>query len=241
MTEKILSLVIPTYNEGENILNLVKQLTEAFNKNSIDAEIIIVDDNSPDGTGRLCEKLSEKQKNIVVIQRAGKLGLSSAVIDGFRKASGSVVGVMDADFSHPVEIIPKMFDEIKKGADLVVGSRYVSGGSTEGWPLKRKITSWGATMIASPFTKIKDPVSGLFMFRRGVIDDVKLSPVGYKIGLEVIAKGNYKKAVEVPYVFVNRKAGKTKLGVKEYVNYLKQVASLIAYKTSKKLKIRSGT
>lgn len=240
MDKKMLSVVIPTYNEGENILVLIKKLSEDFRENSINAETIIVDDNSPDGTGKLCAALSKKQKNIVVIQRPGKLGLSSAVIDGFKKARGDVIAVMDADLSHPVGVLTKMFAEIRNGADLVVGSRYVKGGRTEGWPLKRKITSWGATMLALPFTKIKDPVSGFFMLRREVIKGVSLSPIGYKIGLEVIAKGNYKKAVEIPYVFVNRKAGKTKLDVKEYVNYLKQVASLLVYKASKKVKIRSG-
>ncbi|MBI3412928.1 MAG: polyprenol monophosphomannose synthase [Candidatus Aenigmarchaeota archaeon] len=236
MKKKSLSIVIPTYNEGENILKLIRSLSEAFRKNSVSGEIIIVDDNSPDGTGKLCAKLSEKQKNMVVIRRPGKLGLSSAVIDGFNRASGDVIGVMDADFSHPVGIIPKMFKEVEKGADLVIGSRYIKGGRTEGWPLKRKITSWGATMIALPFTRVRDPVSGLFMFRRHVIEGIKLSPIGYKIGLEVIVKGRYKKVVEVPYVFVNRKAGKTKLDVREYVNYVRQVLSLLAHRLSGKLK-----
>ncbi len=238
---KALSLIIPTYNERENILGLIKNLNQVFRKNFIDAEIIVVDDNSPDSTGKACAELSRKQKNVVVIQRPGKLGLSSAVIDGFSRAKGETIGVMDADFSHPVNVIPEMFNEIKKGADLVVGSRYVKGGDTKNWPLKRKITSFGATMLALPFTRIKDPVSGLLMFRRSVIENVCLSPIGYKIGLEIIVKGKYEKAVEVPYIFVNRKIGKTKLNMKEYINYLRQIASLVAYKTSKKIKIRSTT
>ncbi len=236
----MLSLIIPTYNEGNNIISLLKKLDESFKKNNIISEIIVVDDSSPDGTGKMCKGLSRKNKNIIVIQRPGKLGLSSAVIDGFHKSKGDVIGVMDADFSHPVEIIAKMFAEIKRGADLVVGSRYVTGGDIRGWPMKRKITSWGATTLARFFTNLNDPVSGLFMFRRSVIENVELSPIGYKIGLEVIVKGKYKKAVEVPYVFVNRKIGKTKLNVNEYVNYLKQLAGLIAYRMSKKIKIRSS-
>ncbi|MBI4177637.1 MAG: polyprenol monophosphomannose synthase [Candidatus Aenigmarchaeota archaeon] len=235
-----LSIVIPTYNERENILKLIKSLGEELAKNSIKYELVIVDDNSPDGTAELCEKISKKRKNIIVIKRPGKLGLSSAVIDGFKKARGGVIGVMDADFSHPVSAIPRMFNEIEKGADLVIGSRYAGGGSTKGWPVKRKITSWGATMIAKMFTKIRDPVSGLLMFRRGAIDNVRLSPIGYKIGLEIIVKGNYNRVAEIPYVFVNRKIGKTKLDAREYVNYLKQIASLVAYRMSRKVKIRSG-
>ncbi|MBI4167725.1 MAG: polyprenol monophosphomannose synthase [Candidatus Aenigmarchaeota archaeon] len=233
---KALSLVIPTYNERENILGLIKSLNQVFRENSIDAEIIVVDDNSPDNTGKACVELSRKLKNIVVIQRPGKLGLSSAVIDGFNKSKGGTIGVMDADFSHPVSVIPKMFSEIKKGADLVIGSRYAKGGDTKGWPMQRKITSFGATMLALPFTRIKDPVSGFLMFRRPVIEGVKLSAIGYKIGLEIIVRGKYKKAVEVPYVFVNRKVGKTKLNMKEYVNYLRQISSLIGYKLQTRLK-----
>ncbi|MBI2085664.1 MAG: polyprenol monophosphomannose synthase [Candidatus Aenigmarchaeota archaeon] len=237
----MLSLVIPTYNEGNNINRLLAELNRSFKENKISAEIIIVDDNSPDGTGEMCKRLSKKQKNIIVIQRPGKLGLSSAVIDGFRKAKGDVIGVMDADFSHPVEIIAKMFAEINNGADLVIGSRYTSGGGIKGWPFTRKITSWGATTLALPFTRLKDPVSGLFMFRSSVIGGIELSPIGYKIGLEVIVKGKYKKVVEVPYVFVNRKVGKTKLNLKEYANYLRQLAGLIIFKVSGKIKIRSVT
>ena len=109
----LLSLVIPTYNEKENIEFLIKKLNAHFKKNSIKAEIIVVDDNSPDGTGKICKKLAKKQKNLVVLERSGKHGLSSAVIDGFKKAKGSVMCVIDADFSHPIETIPVMLEEIK--------------------------------------------------------------------------------------------------------------------------------
>ncbi len=226
----MLSLVIPTYNERENIKALIGHLESLLKENAINAEIIVVDDNSPDGTGKICKAIAKRQKNIVVIQRPGKLGLSSAVIDGFTKAKGDVLGVMDADFSHPVSAIPRMFEAISDGADMAVGSRYIRGGKTVGWPMTRKVTSFGAKLIALPLTRIHDPVSGLFMFRRSVIDGVKLNPIGYKIGLEVIVKGNYRKLVEVPITFINRKAGKTKLDIKEYNNYLKHISQLLLYK-----------
>ncbi|MFH0890082.1 MAG: polyprenol monophosphomannose synthase [Candidatus Aenigmatarchaeota archaeon] len=226
----LFSLVIPTYNERENIGLLIKDLNHVFRKNSIKAEIIIVDDNSPDNTGKLCKGLAKKQKNLVVIERSGKLGLSSAVIAGFGAAKGDVLGVMDADFSHPVQTLPRMVAEIKKGADVVIGSRYVRGGGIEGWPIIRRITSLGATTMALPLTSVRDPMSGFFVLRRGVIKGVSLDPIGYKIGLEIIVKGRYKKIVEVPYVFMNRKAGKTKLNAREYTNYLRHVFSLLLYK-----------
>ncbi len=224
------SLVIPTYNEKENIGALIQKLNSVFSENNVSAEIIIVDDNSPDGTGGFCREISKKQKNVVVIVRSGKLGLSSAVIEGFEKAKGDVLGVMDADFSHPVNVIPKMIAEINNGADIAVGSRYVRGGGIKGWPFFRRITSLGATALALPLTRVRDPMSGFFVLRRKVIDGVKLNPIGYKIGLEIIVKGRYKKLAEVPYVFENRKTGKTKLNAKEYANYLRHVFSLLAYK-----------
>ena len=139
-----LSLVIPTYNEKENIQKLIKKIQEEFNENKINGEIIIVDDNSPDGTGKILEDLKKTQKNLKVIHRSGKLGLSSAVLEGWKIADGEVLGVMDADLSHPPEKIKELFGAIENGeADFTIGSRYIKGGKIEGWNLKRKLmVSW---------------------------------------------------------------------------------------------------
>lgn len=135
-----LSLVIPTYNEKENISFLIEKIQKEFKTNKIKGEIIIVDDNSPDGTGALLEKLKKKQKNLKVIHRQGKLGLSSAVLEGWKIAEGEILGVMDADLSHPPEKIKELFFEIEKNNfDFVIGSRYIRGGKIEGWNLKRKL------------------------------------------------------------------------------------------------------
>jgi len=128
-----LSLVIPTYNEKENIQKLTKKIQEEFKENKIDGEIIMVDDNSPDGTGKILEDLKEKQKNLKVIHRKGKLGLSSAVLEGWKIADGEVLGVMDADWSHPPEKIKELFEAIEKGeADFTIGSRHIKGGKIKG-------------------------------------------------------------------------------------------------------------
>lgn len=163
------SLVIPTYNEKDNIQKLLLILREEFSKNNIESEIIIVDDNSPDGTGKILEKLKIEYSNLKVIHRSGKLGLSSAVLEGFNIADGDILGVMDADLSHPVVKINEMYQKIINGADFVIGSRYIKGGKIEGWNLYRKILSKGAILLAKVFTSIKDPMSGFFMFRKELI------------------------------------------------------------------------
>lgn len=222
------SVIIPTYNEKENIKILIPKIFEVFRKNRINGEVIIVDDNSPDGTGDAADQLSKKF-NVKVLHRKGKLGLSSAAVDGFKIASGDILGVVDADFSHPPEVIPKMIKCLDK-ADFVVGSRYTKGGGVENWSLKRIIISKGAGFLARGLTNVKDPMSGFFFFRRDVIKDTKLNPKGFKICLEILVKGDYKNVVEMPYTFAIRKFGESKLNWKEVYNYIKHVISLYWYK-----------
>ncbi len=192
--------------------------------------MVIVDDGSPDGTGSLADELS-KSFAMKVVHRKGKLGLSSAVLEGFAAATAPVLVVMDADLSHPPEKIPEMVEKITSGqADVVVGSRYIKGGSVEDWPVSRRIISKGATLMARWLTKVKDPMSGFFALKRSVIEGVTLNPVGYKIGLEILVKGRYDKAVEVPIRFYNRKSGQSKLKGSEYLKYLDHVILLYEYR-----------
>ena len=226
-----LSLVIPTYNEKENIKKLIEKIQQEFKKNKIDGEIIIVDDNSSDGTGDIVEKLKRKQKNLKVIHREGKLGLSSAVLEGWKIAGGDVLGVMDADLSHPPEKIRELFWAIKNGeADFTIGSRYVRGGRIEGWNLKRKLMSKTAILLSRIYTNVKDPMTGYFMVKKEVVKDSVLNPKGFKILLEIIIKGKYKKIKEIPITFVNRVEGKSKAGGKEIFYYLQNLAGYLFYK-----------
>ncbi len=223
-------MIVPTYNEKDNLDELVQRINSSCSKAGIECEIVIVDDNSPDGTGAKAEELA-KSARMKVLHREGKLGLSSAVLEGFKVASGSVLVVMDADLSHPPEKIPEMVSKIESGeAELVVGSRYIKGGSVENWPLRRKAVSKGATFLARWLTKVKDPMSGFFALSRSVIDGVALNPVGYKIGLEILVKGKYEKAAEVPIHFADRKAGKSKLGGTEMLRYIDHVSMLYEHK-----------
>jgi dolichol-phosphate mannosyltransferase len=226
-----LSLVIPTYNEKENIQKLIKKIQEEFKENKINGEIIIVDDNSPDSTGKIVEDLKKKQKNLKVIHRSGKLGLSSAVLEGWKIADGEILGVMDADLSHPPEKIKELFGAIEIGeADFTIGSRYIKGGKIEGWNLKRKLMSKTSTLLSRVYTKVKDPMTGYFMIKKEVIKNVDLNPKGFKILLEIIIKGKYQNIKEIPIIFINRIEGKSKAGTKEIFYYLQNLIGYLPYK-----------
>jgi dolichol-phosphate mannosyltransferase len=220
------SVVIPTYNEAGGIEKLIATLTDVFDRASIKGEIVIVDDNSPDGTGALVDSLSQRYP-LRCVHRAGKLGLSSAVIDGWATCSSPILGVMDADFSHDPNIVPALVGSIESGeCELAIGSRYVAGGGITNWPWRRRVTSSVAISLARPLTRIKDITSGFLFCKRSVIEGVDLDPIGFKIGLEVIVKGKYRSAKEVPYVFTDRTHGSSKLNSGEIFNYLKQLRKI---------------
>jgi len=222
----MLSIIVPTYNERDNIAELSRRIFSALEKAGIHGELIIIDDGSPDGTGDYAESLKGTY-NIKVIQRGKKLGLASAVIEGFNTASYDVLAVMDADLSHPPEVLPVMFDSIKSGqAQFVIGSRLVPGGGSTAWPWYRRFVSWVARIIARPLTPVRDSTSGFFMLKRSVIDGVELNTLGFKICLEILAKGKYDRAAEIPIIFVERGKGRSKLGPGEVLEYLKQLMYL---------------
>lgn len=226
----MISIILPTYNEKENIEKLVREIFDVT-KNNI--EVIIVDDNSPDGTGLVAENLT-KEYNVKVIHRSRRLGLSPAVIEGFNIAKGDIIGVMDADLSHPPNLIPQMINLLKNDtADVVVGSRYSIGGEVETWSFSRKLVSKFATSMAKFLVDIKDPMSGFFFMKKNVVKNTKLNSKGYKILLEMLVKGNYNKVIEVPYTFRGRGIGKSKLNAKEYLKYLGDWFKLLCYKIAK--------
>jgi len=229
------SIVIPTYNEAGGIERLIATLDEIFRANGLDGEIVVVDDNSPDGTGEIVEGLGSRHP-VRCLHRAGKLGLSSGVIEGWRFArpESEAVGAMDGDFSHDPTILPKMVAALESGAyGLAIGSRYVRGGGIRDWPLRRKLTSIVAIALAKPLTPVLDITSGYFLLRRDALEGVELDPIGFKIGLEVIAKAHYGKAIEIPYVFTDRTTGTSKLNGGEIANYLRQLRRIYATKLAR--------
>ncbi|MDV3103683.1 glycosyltransferase [Thermococcus waiotapuensis] len=228
------SIIIPTYNERENLEELFERISNTMEKAGYDYEIIIVDDDSPDRTWEHAEELGRTRGYPVkVVRRTDEKGLSSAVIRGFKEAEGDVFVVMDADLQHPPEKIPELVREIEKGADIAIASRYVPGGAVENWYWYRKLISRGAIMIgrvALPKIRhVKDPVSGFFALRREVVEGAELNPVGFKILMEILIKGRYSRVVEVPFTFGLRKAGESKLSGKTIINYLKHVYRLMKW------------
>jgi dolichol-phosphate mannosyltransferase len=143
---------------------------------------------------------------------------------------------MDADLSHPPELVPALLSAIEDGADLAVGSRYVAGGGVEDWPMKRQIVSRVACLMGSVLVPVSDATSGFFALRRSVIDGVTLNPIGFKIGFEVIARGRYRSVVEVPYTFRDRELGASKFGRREVGQYVVQLGQIARDKLLRRIR-----
>ena len=237
------SIIIPTYNESDNILRLIREI-EKYLPTSDFTEIIIVDDNSPDGTGKLVEEYINQQKStsekegspktrnyrIKIVHRIGKNGLIPAIMDGVKQSSGQNVIIMDADFSHPPEVIPKMMQELKMNPNsIIIGSRYIEGGKVVGWPKKRKLLSTGASILARfglNVRRVKDPMSGLFALPRELIENISIDTKGYKILLEILVKNKEIPTKEIPYTFVDRQSGKSKMDRNVIMNYAEAIWQL---------------
>jgi dolichol-phosphate mannosyltransferase len=221
-----LSIVVPTYNERERLAELVDAVFAAGRGAHLEIELVIVDDNSPDGTGVLADELA-RTRSMKVVRRAGKLGLGTAVVAGFSVASAPVVGVMDADFSHPPALVPVLFAAMKStNADVVVASRYVRGGSTPDWPWSRRLLSRIGCWLARPIAPIRDAASGFFLIRADLARNVRIQAGGFKICLELLVRGAPNRVVEIPYLFADRELGESKMSLREAAGYLIQLRDL---------------
>ena len=230
------SIIIPTYNESQNILKILKSIGDILPPKIL-TEAIVVDDNSPDGTGKIVENYLKNFKKITgytidVIHRTAKKGLSSAILNGIQQAKGDTIVVMDSDFSHPPQIIPRMVDALKKyRCDIVVASRYVKGGKISNWSLKRKFLSKIATSIAKKGLGVQaaDPMSGFFAFKRPIIKGLKFDAIGFKMLLEILVKTRGANVREIPYTFTDRKLGSSKVSLSTAYDYAKSVWKLYRY------------
>ena len=223
-----LTIVLPTYNERENIINLVPQISGVLRKNKISYEILVIDDNSPDGTAQIAKKMN----GVRVISRERKMGIGSAYRCGFDNAKGRIIVTMDADLSHNPKYLPDLVRKINEGYDAAIGSRYVEGGDIVGWGVKRKLTSGIANGLTHFFLGIPvaDVTSGYRAYKRELLKQIPLDSIessGYSYLLETIFYAvRFGKIAETPIVFEDRKAGSSKLGKKEYFNYIKSVFRL---------------
>ena len=224
----VLSIITPTLREAPNIPFLVKEISSVLNPVIPKWEIVIVDDNSQDGIVGVCSRLEHQGMPIRLVVRKNKRGLATAVIKGFKQAKAKILVVMDADLSHRGCDIPKLYEAIINGAEFALGSRYIPGGSTDDkWTIYRFINSKVASLLAKPLVEVSDPMSGFFALPRSVFERNKaLSPVGYKIGLEIIVKCKPHPIKEVPIHFRCRERGQSKLTFKQQLLYLYHLYAL---------------
>ncbi len=229
----LVSVVVPTYQERDNLDELVGRVSETLDRLEMLFEIIVVDDDSRDGTDAEIARLQQAGRPVRLVERRGERGLSSAVLRGFDEARGEYLVCMDADLSHPPEALPELLSAIRATeAEMVIGSRYVPGASTdEEWGKLRRLNSRVATLLARPFTSLKDPMAGFFALPRAVFQRTReWDPVGYKIGLEILVKARCQEVREVPIHFENRRRGQSKLSLREQLNYLRHLGRLARFK-----------
>ncbi len=226
------SLIIPTFNEGQNIGEIVNILSELLDSIIPEQyELIVVDDNSPDRTWELAGELMPNYPQLRVMRREKERGLSTAVVRGWQAAKGEILGVIDADLQHPPEILLQLWQEMENGAELAVASRHVEGGGVSEWSIIRRFLSRGAQtlgliILPEVISRLSDPMSGYFMVRRSSIINKPLSPIGYKILIEVAARGRIRWIAETGYVFRERVAGASKVTWKQYVEYFQHLVRL---------------
>jgi dolichol-phosphate mannosyltransferase len=225
------SIIVPTYKEALNIPHLVERIDQVRMQHGLIVELLLMDDSSKDGTEDAVASLGKDWVRLIV--RTQDRGLSPAVVDGLRAARHDVFIVMDADLSHPPEKIPELLDALANGADFVIGSRYIAGGSTDNeWGVFRWLNSKVATLLARPFTNARDPMAGFFALRRATFErgERALNPIGYKIGLELLVKCGCRNVSEVPIHFVDRKLGASKMSFKEQLKYLQHLRRLFIFR-----------
>ncbi len=229
------TIVVPTYNERENIAPLAERIFGVLAPNQ--AELLIVDDNSPDGTAAAAE-VAARHWPVRCLVRDTERGLATAVIAGLRAARGELIVSLDADLSHPPEAIPSLLEPLKDPrVNMTIGSRFVAGGRVDlHWPLHRRLNSYVARLLARPLTPVRDMMAGFFAVRRRDLRLEGLAPVGYKIALELIVRHNWQNVLEVPITFRDRAAGETKLSVAEQLRYLRHLGRLYAFRWRRRIR-----
>lgn len=223
------TVVLPTYREVENLPIIIPRIHRVLSEASVSHEILVMDDDSPDGTYDKALELA-REYPVRAIRRGANRGLSPAVLDGFREARGSIAIVMDADLSHPPEALPQLLAPVLEGrADIVVGSRNVPGGAAIDWPWFRRFVSWGASLLARPLTRMTDPTSGFMAVRLDLLEGASLDPVGWKIVLETVVKTGGR-LEEIPIQFRDRELGESKLTLKAQLEYLRHLVRLYRFR-----------
>jgi len=234
-----LALVVPTLNEAKNIGTVLRRVRDNLDSLRLDYELLVVDDDSADGTTQVVERLSAEDGRIRLLSRKGTKGLAGAVIFGWAHSDANLLGVIDADLQHPPELLPALLHAVGEGKDIAIASRYVNGEpeSTSGWNPLRRLISMMSTWITMPLQRreirVRDPLSGFFVFRRQCIEGLELQRQGFKLLLEILVRGNIRSVAEVPYQFGLRHAGDSKAGLRVGLDYLHLLGRLSRHAFSK--------
>ena len=218
-----LALIIPTLNEAENIRGVLDRTRSALDPIGIDYEIVIVDDDSSDGTGDIVTAIGLQDPRVRLVVRKGAKGVAGATLLGWESTDASIVGEMDADLQHPPELLPALVASILAGHDVAIGSRYATGGSLGNWNLPRKLLSnaalWAAVPVQRKQIRAKDPTAGYFLVRRECIDKIQFQRTGFKLLLDVLVRGRVRSIEEIPYTFESRHHGASKATFKVACEY----------------------
>jgi len=232
------ALIIPTLREAANLHPLMERVRPSLDSLGLSYEIIVVDDDSRDGTEAIMKELARDDERIRLITRTGARGLCGAVMHGWQNTNAEVVGLMDSDLQHPPELLPQLWQALESGADVAVASRYIGQASEQGLSSLRHLVSRLAIWMMRPLQKpeifVHDPLSGFFLVRRCCIEGLDLQPKGFKVLMEVLVRGKVRSAVEVPFRFDRRQAGISKAGFGVGVAYLKLLARLCKLRFSEK-------
>ncbi len=236
-----LALVIPAYREAANLPILLDRVRAALEEDCY--EILVVDDDSGDGTVELVSAIAAVDSRVRLVVRKGERGLSGAILYGWQLTGAGILGVLDADLQHPPEILPALLEAIREGNDLVIGSRYARGGQVGEWsPVRRLFSSaaiWAARPLKRRHLRVLDPMSGFFLVRRNCVDDIPFQKSGFKLLLEILVRGRIRSVREIPFSFGLRHAGRSKANIKVAVDYAALLTRLYWERLGLELRLRN--
>ena len=218
-----LALVVPTLCEAANVRTVLERVRDSLDPLGIPYELIVVDDDSRDGTIDIVEQMSQSDPRVKLLVRSNARGLGGAVVHGWAHSDADIVGVIDADLQHPPELLPQLWKAMESGTDLALASRYAANGSMRNWHVVRqglsRLAIWLTLPLQKPEIRVLDPMSGFFLVRRSCLRDLALETQGFKILLEILVRGKVESVTEVPFSFGERKAGDSKAGIREGLDY----------------------
>lgn len=218
-----LALVVPTLREAGNIRVVLDRIRQSLDPVGIAYEILVVDDDSNDGTEAIVQEISRADPRVRLLIRKGERGLGGAVLYGWKHADAEVLGVIDADLQHPPELLPRLWAAVAAGSDVVLASRYAPQGGLENWHPARHLLSRMAIWLTYPLQKreiyVQDPMAGFFMVRRSCLEGIELHNRGFKILLEILVRGKVRSVSEIPFTFGPRHAGTSKASIAVGLDY----------------------